>query len=40
MVFLAATAPFIWWPGLRRWRNAFRLRWRRAAMPATSIYTM
>jgi hypothetical protein len=28
LVFLAATAPFIWWPGLRRWRNAFRLRWR------------
>jgi len=28
LVFLAATAPFIWWPGLRRWRNAFRPRWR------------
>ena len=29
MVFLVITAPFIWWPGLRKWRNAFRLRWRR-----------
>jgi uncharacterized iron-regulated membrane protein len=28
LVFLAATAAFIWWPGLRGWRNAFRLRWR------------
>jgi uncharacterized iron-regulated membrane protein len=27
LVFLAVTAPFIWWPGLRRWRNAIRLRW-------------
>lgn len=30
MVFLVITAPFIWWPGLLKWRNAFRLRWRRA----------
>jgi uncharacterized iron-regulated membrane protein len=29
LVFLAVSAPFIWWPGLRKWRNAFRLRWRR-----------
>ncbi len=27
LVLLAVTAPFIWWPGLRRWRNALRLRW-------------
>ncbi|MGY4651058.1 PepSY domain-containing protein [Mycobacterium sp. URHB0021] len=29
LVFLAVGAPFIWGPGLRKWRNAFRLRWRR-----------
>ena len=29
LVVLAVTAPFIWWPGLRKWRNAFRLRWRK-----------
>ena len=29
LVFLAVTASFIWWPGIRKWRNAFRLRWRR-----------
>jgi uncharacterized iron-regulated membrane protein len=29
MVFLAVSAPFIWWPGLRKWRNALRLRWRK-----------
>ena len=29
LVFLAVSAPFIWWPGLRKWRNAFRLRWRK-----------
>lgn len=29
LVFLAVTAPFIWWPGLRKWRNAVRLRWRK-----------
>jgi uncharacterized iron-regulated membrane protein len=29
LVLLAVSAPFIWWPGLRKWRNAFRLRWRK-----------
>jgi uncharacterized iron-regulated membrane protein len=29
LVILAVTAPFIWWPSFRKWRNAFRLRWRK-----------
>ena len=29
LVFLAVTAPFIWWPALRKWRNVIRLRWNR-----------
>jgi len=29
LVVLAVTAPFIWWPGLRKWRNIIRLRWNR-----------
>ena len=32
LVFLAVTASFIWWPGIRKWRNAFRLRWRRGRL--------
>lgn len=29
-VLLVVTAPFIWWPGLRKLPNAFRVRWRKS----------
>lgn len=30
LVLLAVTAPFLWWPGIRKWRNGFRVRWNRS----------
>ncbi len=27
LILLAITGPIVWWPGVKRWRNGFRL-WR------------
>lgn len=29
MLVLVASAPFLWWPGIRKLRNGFRVRWRK-----------